>query len=567
MKLSKFIQVKIFSRLMILYLVTILSFLCISFYGFQKEIDRYFLISSGYISTSTQQLINEGDIIRTQMNIDHFTNQLNENAAFKICPKVYLDSVLIASVNCFGHMTKKNISYFTLNNSKKLIIELEIEYDYFIISLILKIIVFSFFSLIALLFIKRSIDKFAIEIITPLNKWSDWAKKLSFDKDVRLPEFSDSELNIYEFKNFNDFTKKTFELQKDYYLFKISAAKSKAAADLAKQVSHDIRSPLVALKMATEEIESIPDVHRSTINSTIQRINDIANNLLKPIKENTTQENPPLTIELLAPIIETIILEKRIQYRNKYNIEINLDLLEGQGLFSRINSVEFSRVISNLINNSIEAIDDFGKITVKLSENDNKILLTVSDSGKGMSLDILSKLGTPGFSHGKTGAESGNGLGISHAKKTIENFMGKFEISSIEGNGTIINITLPKSTTPYWFVSKMNLSPTKLFFDFVYIDDENIMRIGWESKAKKNNINLLTLKSSSEFALYLDQIDKNHTQIYIDSDLGPGEMRGEDFSAILHQQGYKNIFIASGHPAENFVHLSWLKYAGKICPF
>jgi len=87
-----------------------------------------------------------------------------------------------------------------------------------------------------------------------------------------------------------------------------------------------------------------------------QRIHDIANNLLQQHRAegdiiNISSEPLPL-----MSLLEDIVSEKRIQYSGE-DTQIELDIREGShDVFSKVNPVEFRRVISNLINNSIEAI-------------------------------------------------------------------------------------------------------------------------------------------------------------------------------------------------------------------
>lgn len=104
-------------------------------------------------------------------------------------------------------------------------------------------------------------------------------------------------------------------------------------------------------------------------------------------------------------------------------------------------------------------------------------------------------------------------------------------------------------------------------YDYVYIDDDELMRISWETKAKRRNFTLLALRSTKELEQHLNKVSKESTQFCIDSHLGEGEMRGEDFAKILHNQGYKHLSIASGYEEKHFIHLDWLKYSGKNCPF
>jgi len=450
---------------------------------------------------------------------------------------------------------------------------------------------------------------------------------------------------------------------------------------ISSQVAHDIRSPLAALKMVIEDIESMPEDYRNMIRGSVQRINDIANNLLNTKKSEAQADLPYLHPHFLAPIVDSLMSEKRMQYRHRNNIELSTNLNGSYGLFANINSIEFSRVLSNLINNSVESITGKGSISLSIEDIEGDVLVTVKDNGKGIPSSVLTRLGEAGFSHGKSETDSGSGLGIYHAKKTIESFAGRFQVESLEGIGTFVKIYLPKVPTPSWFVKCLSVANDQqvyvlddddsihklwnerfsiknicftngeLFsqvvgkaikdkficlvdyellgqdrngleiieslkimhqsflvtsrydeieirehasrlgvgiipktfassipiiihskleshiFDCVYIDDDMLMRIGWERKALKKNISLLVLKSAEDFSLHLNRICKFKTKIYIDSNLGKDEMPGEDFAKMLYDQGYKNLYIASGYGADKFAHLPWLKVSGKDCPF
>ena len=104
------------------------------------------------------------------------------------------------------------------------------------------------------------------------------------------------------------------------------------------------------------------------------------------------------------------------------------------------------------------------------------------------------------------------------------------------------------------------------YFDFVYIEDEELLRMSWLSKAKKKNIRLLALSTTREFEQNLEKINFEKTAIYIDNNLKEDDISGLEFAKILHLRGYQNIFIASGYGAEKFAEYAWLNYAGKKCP-
>ena len=144
-----------------------------------------------------------------------------------------------------------------------------------------------------------------------------------------------------------------------------------------------------------------------------------------------------------------------------------------------------------------------------------------------------------------------------HAKTTIESFNGGLSIFSEIGKGTIIKLLLPISLT------KKSIE----FYECVFIDDDEMLRLSWEHVAKKKNINILILKSTDEFFKYRSKIDKEKTKIYIDSYFPDKTLAGEDFALELHTEGFKFLFIASGHEPGYFAHLPWLYYSGKKCPF
>ena len=84
---------------------------------------------------------------------------------------------------------------------------------------------------------------------------------------------------------------------------------------------------------------------------------------------------------LLSSLIESLISEKRVQHRSRLGIKIesNLDQ-KSYGLFAKIQPVEFKRVLSNLVNNAVEAMSQTGHVTIGLSSNDENIILTVSEN-------------------------------------------------------------------------------------------------------------------------------------------------------------------------------------------
>jgi FixJ family two-component response regulator/anti-sigma regulatory factor (Ser/Thr protein kinase) len=183
---------------------------------------------------------------------------------------------------------------------------------------------------------------------------------------------------------------------------------------------------------------------------------------------------------LLAALIDSIVSEKRIQLRANANFNLEAHLQESYGLFARVNVSELKRVLSNLINNAAEAFSPSGGNIDVIIESDSKCSkIIIKDNGKGIPKHILDKLGQQGISHGKEGTQSGSGLGVYHAKKTVENFGGVFKIESQEGNGTAITLILNKVKAPDWFVEKLILFQNKVI---VVTDDDNSVLEIWRQR-------------------------------------------------------------------------------------
>lgn len=299
---------------------------------------------------------------------------------------------------------------------------------------------------------------------------------------------------------------------RDQQSFILTAERDKTLSLIASQVAHDIRSPLSALTMISASLNELPEEKRLIIRNASKRINDIANQLLLRAKESHEKiigiKNPTTKIELLSAVIDVLVSEKRMQYRDNLKIEIEAELQNSYGLFANIEPTEIKIVLSNLINNSVESFcDQSGHITVGIESYDDSIQLFVKDNGCGIDPYILKQLGTQGISHGKEDLpNSGNGLGIYHAKKTIEALKGQLIIESQLGIGTKVSLLFKKSMPPIWFASTLTLEgKTKI----VCVDDDVSIHNIWDKKFENlkldSNSDLIHLSSGDNLEKWIKE--------------------------------------------------------------
>jgi len=329
-------------------------------------------------------------------------------------------------------------------------------------------------------------------------------------------------------------------------------AVSKAVSDMAAQVAHDIRSPLAALGTAAGGL-NLPPEQKALIDGAVGRMQGIADDLLKryraPVTAGAVAAEAKPAPHGLNGLLRQVVEEKRLQHKDKAGVKIELSL-PGEELKALVEPKEFQRLVSNLVNNAVEAFERDGTVKISLAAQDGRVMLAVRDDGKGIPAELLARMGQKGATQGKAG---GTGLGVYHAKTSVEDWGGTFKVESAPGKGTAVIIELPRPAAAE--------TPKRA----VLLDDDALVHMNWRMAAKAAGAELLACKTPAELEAALAGLPKD-TPIYIDSELGGG-VKGEDIAKDLHARGYTSLSMATGHGAENFAALPWLKVAGKEPPW
>ena len=101
---------------------------------------------------------------------------------------------------------------------------------------------------------------------------------------------------------------------------------------------------------------------------------------------------------------------------------------------------QIQKVLTNLVLNAKEAIDEIGEIRVKTGRKDGWVVLCVSDNGCGMSNEFIQKSLFRPF---KTTKKRGMGIGLYHSQMIVEAHHGKIEVESEVGKGSTFRVFLP----------------------------------------------------------------------------------------------------------------------------
>lgn len=334
------------------------------------------------------------------------------------------------------------------------------------------------------------------------------------------------------------------------------AAKQKALLSLASQVAHDIRSPLAALDSAVAGAGPLAENERVLMRDAVDRINGIANGLLNRSREQKSSADERPGVLSLSILIDPLIAEKRLEFRARSGVVIHSRAEDGvQDLRAAVHPGEFKRLLSNLINNAVEAFGDgAGEVRVILGKRDGRASVRVEDNGKGITPEIMAKLGGQGETHGKPG---GSGLGLHHARTSVESWGGTLELASVPGNGTTVTVLLPLAGES---------TPGQKRWDAVLIDDDRLVRATWKAAAARAGKDLRDFGSIEEFFSATPAIDRS-TPVYVDADLG-GKVKGDRESLKIRDLGFNEIYLATGHPPEAFAGLTHLRgVVGKGSPW
>lgn len=211
------------------------------------------------------------------------------------------------------------------------------------------------------------------------------------------------------------------------------AEQNRVWAGLSKETAHQLGTPISSLMAWTEILrerypqdELIPE-----IDSDVKRLQLIADRFSKI---GSTPESVPANLnELIAHVVD--YMSRRTS--DKVCFEL---CLPSEEVTVNLNVQLFEWVIENLCKNAVDALDGAGTIIIGVKQAGNRVLIDVTDTGKGIRKKDIQHIFRPGF----TTKQRGWGLGLPLAKRIVEDYHhGKIRVKESEpGHGTTFRIEL-----------------------------------------------------------------------------------------------------------------------------
>ncbi len=219
------------------------------------------------------------------------------------------------------------------------------------------------------------------------------------------------------------------------------AEKLSMTGKIARSIAHEVRNPLTNLSLALEQLkDEIPDevedaeLYFNIIKRNADRIGTLVTELLDSSK--------PKSLQLKEQSLNNVVKESVKLIKDRIKLQ-NMKLVQN---FDKslpevaLDNDQIKIALLNIFINAIEAMKpDVGILAISTYQEGNEVVLEISDNGKGIPKENLSKLFEPFF----TAKKGGMGLGLTTFQNIIQSHLGKVRVTSELGIGTKFFIAFP----------------------------------------------------------------------------------------------------------------------------
>ncbi|MPN21681.1 Alkaline phosphatase synthesis sensor protein PhoR [bioreactor metagenome] len=214
--------------------------------------------------------------------------------------------------------------------------------------------------------------------------------------------------------------------------------------DFVSNVSHEFKTPLSTIQGYVQLLQN-PDLSGEERQVFLQRIiegitqlSQLTENVLKLNKlenQHTLMEKKEFRLD--EQIREVILFLQPKWEKEQLQLDIQMEKVKYFG-----NEELLYQVWLNIMDNAIKYNLPTGKISVKLAQTKEEVVLEVTDSGIGMNEGTVTKIFDKFYQGDTSHQNAGNGLGLSLVKKILELHQARIDYSSIENVGTTVMIRL-----------------------------------------------------------------------------------------------------------------------------
>jgi two-component system, NtrC family, nitrogen regulation sensor histidine kinase NtrY len=228
----------------------------------------------------------------------------------------------------------------------------------------------------------------------------------------------------------------------------VQAERVAAWRELARRLAHELKNPLFPLQLTVENLirtrQQTPDefeeVFREssrTLLAEIANLKEIISRFSDFSKMPQPQLRPVQVNEVIRGVMQLFQAQLEAPGRAKISCEMQLDAREPVTADCEL----LHRAISNLVVNAIEAMPQGGTLTLRSSDESDKVLVAVADTGVGLKPEDCEQIFAPYY----TSKREGTGLGLAIVQSIVSDHKGRIHVESELGRGATFLLELPRN--------------------------------------------------------------------------------------------------------------------------
>ncbi|MGZ5473851.1 MAG: ATP-binding protein [Thermoanaerobaculia bacterium] len=213
---------------------------------------------------------------------------------------------------------------------------------------------------------------------------------------------------------------------------------------LAAGMAHEVNTPLTGISSYAQLLlaETSQDDPKYRLLKKMEQQTFRASNLVNSLLDLIA--NRPRSREIVNVgdlVLATVVLHEDLLRAKGIRIHTDVAPLKVRGNFH-----DLQQVLTNILLNARDAVDEGGNIWVTAGEEDDCVVIRVRDDGKGIPADMLGRIFEPLVTTKR--GQGGTGLGLAISRRIIDATSGEIDVASTPGQGAEFSIKLPRAERP-----------------------------------------------------------------------------------------------------------------------
>lgn len=220
-------------------------------------------------------------------------------------------------------------------------------------------------------------------------------------------------------------------------------------SEFVSNVTHELKTPLTSISGFVETLKSNENIPKeiqykflNIIEEETIRLNELIDDVLTLSFIEQNLEINFERINLVKVLEDTIFKLQNIAKLKNINLEL---ITNEKNIFIQSNKYSLTMIFINIIDNSIKYSDEGQNIKIEIISNKEKVIVTVTDQGKGIAEDDLPRIFERFYrvDKSRTKKEKGTGLGLAIVKHLTKSIGAEIDLQSKLGEGTKFSVILP----------------------------------------------------------------------------------------------------------------------------